>query len=313
MAIENEEGLASQMDEEFNEDELDEEIVDEDDDSDDDVEDSESDDDSSGDGADDFELEIELGDEVIKFDSEGIKDAVQRSREYDELKRKYESIEQDSQRSAALSKFVSSDPLSSAIISYKSRGISDEEIVRALYTHMGLQETNKDSEAELNEDGTPNIEKMIDTRMASLKRENDELRQRYESDTNLAHNDQVFAAGLEASGFNGPVTESHLHAVDKAMKELYPNVDIRRQRLTPKQVAAIIREANIGGSTDSGDDTKTSGKASGKAQKVRQAKGKKSPVKMTRGSKGSSKSRSDDKREGVTLEERAANYDKIFG
>jgi len=247
-------------------------------------------------------IEIDGKEQVLQLSADELRDAVIKSREREKLSAELERLKELSKQSEALTKFVASDPLSSAVVGYKAKGYTDEQIISALAQHIGLKMASPETTTETDSEN-PDIVQLIESKIAPLKNENEQLKRRQEASVTLDHNNRVLADALQQSGLAYDGTQEQLDSINRAMQELYPGVDITQYKFKLSQAAAILERAGL---------SKVNKSKTEKISTVQKSKFR--APQIIKGGKPIGKEEKTVKPNNniVSFSQRAENYDKLF-
>lgn len=248
----------SYEEEEYNEEEgiVEEELLDEqpeDDQEIDEVSDEESDTEVV-DAPDDFQVEIPVRqlDGTYReqvFDQESLAHVVSKGQHFDELLQQAQILQQQANQSKALVDFVARDPVLSRMTYMKANGYTEQEILNDLQQIVSNMNQNQTD---------PYLDELDDTQKQIYLKVKDEEARRIQLESQLqalqqermtesiaSHNSKMFDEALAETGLNY-TGEADIPKIQKAIVDLYPNVDPRTFKFNKQQAQAILRYAGLG-------------------------------------------------------------------
>lgn len=250
----------------------------------------ESGDESVIDAPDDFQLQIPVRRldgtfEEITLDQDGLADVVSKGQHFDVLLQEAQRLEQQASQSKALVNFVAADPLLSRMTYMRANGYSEMEILTDLQQIVSTMNQNQNTDPLLDEmdDHQKQIYLKVkeeEARRMHLEEQVAAMQNERALQTVATHNSQVFDSALTELGLNYS-GEADIPKIQKAIVDLYPNIDPRSFKFNKQQAQAILRYAGLG---KRGSQTQT------KIQQVNKAK---SAPRVVGGSKSSGTNKRD--------------------
>lgn len=248
----------SYEEEEYNEEEgiVEEELLDEQPEDDQEI-DEVSDEDSDTevvDAPDDFQVEIPVRqlDGTYReqvFDQESLAHVVSKGQHFDELLQQAQILQQQANQSKALVDFVARDPVLSRMTYMKANGYTEQEILNDLQQIVSNMNQNQTD---------PYLDELDDTQKQIYLKVKDEEARRIQLESQLqalqqermtesiaSHNSKMFDEALAETGLNY-TGEADIPKIQKAIVDLYPNVDPRTFKFNKQQAQAILRYAGLG-------------------------------------------------------------------
>lgn len=250
----------------------------------------ESGDSSVVDAPDDFQLQIPVRRldgtvEEITLDQDDLADVVSKGKHFDVLLQEAQRLEQQAHQSKALVNFVAADPLLSRMTYMRANGYSETEILNDLQQIVSTMSQNQNTDPMFDEmdDHQKQIYLKVkeeESRRMQLEQQVAAMQNERTLQTVATHNSQVFDGALTELGLNYS-GEADIPKIQKAIMDLYPNVDPRSFKFNKQQAQAILRYAGLG---KRGSQTQT------KIQQVNKAK---SAPRVVGGSKSSGTNKRD--------------------
>lgn len=210
--------------------------------------------------------------EEAVFDQDELATYVNKGKLYDELYQQASQIYQQSQQSKELVDFVARDPILSRMTFMRAQGFSTEDILNDIQTIMQNMSTNTTQ-------NDPYLDELDDTQKQvylQMKRQQEEeslKRQQLEQqlaamqaertvETVATHNSRVFDVALADLGLDYDA-KNDIPRIQKAVLDLYPNIDPRTFKFNKQQAEAILSYAGL---------KRRSAKTTSKIQQVTKAK-----------------------------------------
>jgi len=229
-------------------------------------------DDNVVDAPDDFQLAVpvrQLDGSYVEsvFDQDSLTEVVSKGQHFDELLHQAQYYQQQANQSKALVDFVAKDPLLSRMTYMKANGYSEQEILNDLQQIVSNMNTNSNTD--------PYLDELDDTQKQIYMKVKEEESKRIELEKQLAslqnervaesvasHNSKVFDDALTELGldYSG---DADIPKIQKAVADLYPNIDARTFKFSKQQAQAILRYAGL---------NKRGSATSAKIQQVNKAK-----------------------------------------
>lgn len=206
------------------------------------------------DAPDDFQVEIPVRqlDGTYKeevFDQESLAHVVSKGQHFDELLQQAQALQQQVSQSKALVDFVARDPVLSRMTYMKANGYTEQEILNDLQQIVNNMNQNQTD---------PYLDELDDTQKQIYLKVKEEEQRRIQLEGQLqalqnermtesiaTHNSKVFDDALAESGLNY-TGEADIPKIQKAIADLYPNVDPRSFKFNKQQAQAILRYAGLG-------------------------------------------------------------------
>lgn len=287
---------------------LEEEIVDEEI-----VEDEQDDYDEDGpeviDADEDFAIEIpvrQIDGNVVEqvYDSETLSEIVTKGTHFDQLMQYAEQYQRQAveakrevQQTKALVDFVAGDPILARMTYMRANGYSQQDILNDIQQVMMNMNQNQNIDPQFEDMDETQKQILIKVRQEEARRE--QLEQQLASiqaerlaDSVANHNSKIFDDALYETGldYSG---QQDIPKIQKAIAELYPNIDPRTTKFTKQQAKVILAQAGL---------NRRGSKTSAKIDQVNKAKAAPRVI-------GGSKSSGTNKRQvqskiGSTIEER---------
>lgn len=210
--------------------------------------------------------------EEAVFDQDELATYVNKGKLYDELYQQASQIYQQSQQSKELVDFVARDPILSRMTFMRAQGFSTEDILNDIQTIMQNMSTGTTQT-------DPYLDELDDTQKQvylQMKRQQDEesaKRQQLEQqlaamqaertvETVATHNSKVFDVALADLGLDYDA-RNDIPKIQRAVVDLYPNIDPRTFKFNKQQAEAILQYAGL---------KRRSAKTTSKIQQVTKAK-----------------------------------------
>jgi hypothetical protein len=254
------------------------------------------------DAPDDFAIELpirQLDGSVVEqvYDSDSLSELVNKGVHFDTLLREAQNYQQLASQSKALVDFVAGDPLLARMTYMRANGFSEQDILNDIQQIMTNMNQNQNTDPYMDE--LDDTQKQIymkvkqeEQRREQLERQLAEIQNERLVDGVANHNSKVFDSALADLGLNYEGS-ADIPKIQKAVSELYPNVDPRTFKFNKQQAEAILRYAGL---------QKRGSKTSAKIQQVNKAK---SAPRVIGGSKSSgTNKRQVQQKLGHTIEER---------
>lgn len=206
------------------------------------------------DAPDDFQVEIPVRqlDGTYReqvFDQESLAHVVSKGQHFDELLQQAQILQQQANQSKALVDFVARDPVLSRMTYMKANGYTEQEILNDLQQIVSNMNQNQTD---------PYLDELDDTQKQIYLKVKDEearriqlesqlqaLQQERMTETIATHNSKMFDEALAETGLNY-TGEADIPKIQKAITDLYPNVDPRTFKFNKQQAQAILRYAGLG-------------------------------------------------------------------
>lgn len=214
------------------------------------------------DAPDDFQLSVpvrQLDGTFVEsvFDQDGLTEVISKGQHFDELLTQAQYYQQQANQSKALVDFVAKDPLLSRMTYMKANGYSEQEILNDLQQIVSNMNMNANNDPYLDE--LDDTQKQIYMKVKEEEAKRIQLEQQLASLQNervaesvAAHNSRVFDDALTQLGldYSG---EADITKIQKAVSDLYPDIDARTFKFNKQQAQAILRYAGLNkrGSTTS--------------------------------------------------------------
>lgn len=206
------------------------------------------------DAPDDFQVEIPVRqlDGTYReqvFDQESLAHVVSKGQHFDELLQQAQILQQQANQSKALVDFVARDPVLSRMTYMKANGYTEQEILNDLQQIVSNMNQNQTD---------PYLDELDDTQKQIYLKVKDEEARRIQLESQLqalqqermtesiaTHNSKTFDEALAETGLNY-TGEADIPKIQKAITDLYPNVDPRTFKFNKQQAQAILRYAGLG-------------------------------------------------------------------
>lgn len=206
------------------------------------------------DAPDDFRVEIPVRqlDGTYReqvFDQESLAHVVSKGQHFDELLQQAQILQQQANQSKALVDFVARDPVLSRMTYMKANGYTEQEILNDLQQIVSNMNQNQTD---------PYLDELDDTQKQIYLKVKDEEARRIQLESQLqalqqermtesiaSHNSKTFDEALVETGLNY-TGEADIPKIQKAIVDLYPNVDPRTFKFNKQQAQAILRYAGLG-------------------------------------------------------------------
>lgn len=206
------------------------------------------------DAPDDFQVEIPVRqlDGTYReqvFDQESLAHVVSKGQHFDELLQQAQILQQQANQSKALVDFVARDPVLSRMTYMKANGYTEQEILNDLQQIVSNMNQNQTD---------PYLDELDDTqkqiylkvkeeeaRRIQLESQLQALQQERMTESIATHNSKTFDEALAETGLNY-TGEADIPKIQKAIADLYPNVDPRTFKFNKQQAQAILRYAGLG-------------------------------------------------------------------
>lgn len=206
------------------------------------------------DAPDDFQVEIPVRqlDGTYReqvFDQESLAHVVSKGQHFDELLQQAQILQQQANQSKALVDFVARDPVLSRMTYMKANGYTEQEILNDLQQIVSNMNQNQTD---------PYLDELDDTqkqiylkvkeeeaRRIQLESQLQALQQERMTESIATHNSKTFDEALAETGLNY-TGEADIPKIQKAITDLYPNVDPRTFKFNKQQAQAILRYAGLG-------------------------------------------------------------------
>lgn len=192
-------------------------------------------------------------DEAV-LDQDQLATYVNKGRLYDELYQQASQIYQQAQQSKELVDFVARDPILSRMTFMRAQGFSTEDILNDIQTIMQNMSTNT-TPADPYLDELDESQKQIYLQMRRQQEEESQKRQQLEQqlaslqaertvETVATHNSKVFDVALSDLGLDYDA-KNDIPKIQKAVVDLYPNIDPRTFKFNKQQAEAILQYAGL--------------------------------------------------------------------
>lgn len=264
---------------------------------------------------DDWRIEVPVGDEVRQLTAAELQEQLNRAQQLDALEQSYRQLQEQSNMQRSLAEYVSKDPLIAGIIQNRYQNGDDAEFI-SKYFGGKMSPNNAAAEQEDDLPGLdPEVERVLSKKyLEPIKKQNEELQQKLQQITTeqtqrdvYAHNQTVMDGVIEEYGINWDNSPEQAAALRKAKDILYPDLDLRTQRLNKAQAAALFAQAQI--------PSKPQSKRTSTTDRVRAAtKAAKSAPKVVSGNKGQGRlGREANATEKVSQRDRLERFKEMFG
>lgn len=224
------------------------------------------------DAPDDFAIELpvrQLDGTVVEtvYDSDTLSEIVNKGVHFDELLKQAEYLQVQAQQSKALVDFVAGDPLLARMTYMRANGFSEQDILNDIQNIMSnmTQNTNTDPYMDELDDTQKQIYMKVkdeEARRVQLEKQLAEIQNERLVDSVANHNSKVFDSALSDLGLDYE-GNADIPKIQKAVADLYPNIDPRTFKFNKQQAEAILRYAGL---------QKRGSKTSAKIQQVNKAK-----------------------------------------
>lgn len=224
------------------------------------------------DAPDDFAIELpvrQLDGTVVEtvYDSDTLSEIVNKGVHFDELLRQAEYLQTQAQQSKALVDFVAGDPLLARMTYMRANGFSEHDILNDIQNIMSnmTQNTNTDPYMDELDDTQKQIYMKVkdeEARRVQLEKQLAEIQNERLVDSVANHNSKVFDSALSDLGLDYE-GNADIPKIQKAVADLYPNIDPRTFKFNKQQAEAILRYSGL---------QKRGSKTSAKIQQVNKAK-----------------------------------------
>lgn len=207
------------------------------------------------DAPDDFQLQVpvrQLDGSVaeVTLDQDALTDVVSKGQHFDMLLQEAQRWQQQAHQSKALVDFVAADPILSRMTYMRANGYSQEDILNDLQQIVSTMSQNQNADPLLDEmdDSQKQIYlklKEEEARRMQIEQQVAAMQSERTLQTVAQHNSQMFDVALNELGLNY-TGEADIPKIQKAIVELYPNVDPRTFKFNKSQAQAILRYAGLG-------------------------------------------------------------------
>lgn len=243
----------------------------------------------------------------IDLNTEILPKVVTKAMAFDDLYREAVNWRDRAQQNDALVRAVASDNFLSTVFTLRAQGRSEADVLRyiaTLYPENAGYEEQAPSEYDDLDPAVAKILSQTSKKSEELERELHSIRAREEYQKTVQHNNTVFAEAVKVAGVDFAGTPEELQKLVTAAQELFPGADISQLRFTPRQAAAIVKEAGLPKRTSPGATAK---------QKVAQVRKNASAPKIINGLKpaGQRQRRSSSSDEPAGYTKRLENYSKL--
>lgn len=201
------------------------------------------------------------------YDSDSLSELVSKGTHFDTLLQQAQHYQQQANQSKALVDFVAGDPLLARMTYMRANGFSEQDILNDIQQIMMNMNQNQNTDPYMDE--LDDTQKQIymkvkqeEARREQLEKQLAEIQNERLADSVANHNSKVFDSALSDLGLNYE-GEADIPKIQKAVSELYPNVDPRTTKFSKQQAEAILRYAGL---------QKRGSKTSAKIQQVNKAK-----------------------------------------
>lgn len=242
------------------------------------------------DAPDDFQLAVpvrQLDGSVkeVTLDQDALTDVVSKGQHFDMLLQEAQHWQQQAHQSKALVDFVAADPILSRMTYMRANGYSQEDILNDLTQIVSTMSPNQNTDPMLDEMDEPQKQLYLklkdeEARRVQIEQQVAAMQSERTLQTVAHHNSQMFDTALNEMGLNYS-GEADIPKIQKAIVELYPNVDPRTFKFNKSQAQAILRYAGLG---------KRGSQTQAKIQQVNKAK---SAPRVVGGSKSSGTNKRD--------------------
>ena len=210
--------------------------------------------------------------EEAVLDQDELATYVNKGKMYDELYQQASQIYQQSQQSKELVDFVARDPILSRMTFMRAQGFSTEDILNDIQTIMqNMSPGTTQSDPYLDE--LDENQKQVYLQMKRQQDEESAKRQQLEHqlaslqaertvETVATHNSKVFDVALADLGLDYNA-KNDIPRIQRAVVDLYPNIDPRTFKFNKQQAEAILQYAGL---------KRRSAKTTSKIQQVAKAK-----------------------------------------
>lgn len=207
------------------------------------------------DAPDDFELQVPVRNldgtfTEVTLDQDALTDVVSKGQHFDMLLQEAQRWQQQAHQSKALVDFVAADPILSRMTYMRANGYSQEDILNDLTQIVGTMNQNQNTDPLL--DDMDESQKQIylklkeeEARRLQIEQQVAAMQNERTLQTVAQHNAQVFDTAVNGLGLNY-TGEADIPKIQKAIAELYPNVDPRTFKFNKSQAEAILRYAGLG-------------------------------------------------------------------
>jgi hypothetical protein len=197
---------------------------------------------------------------------------VNKGRHYDALYQQANQIYQQAQQSKELVDFVASDPILSRMTFMRAQGVPTEDILNDIQAIMQTM-SNNNTQSDPYLDELDDNQRQLYTQMRRQQEEESQKRQQLEQqlaslqaertvETVATHNSRVFDVALSELGLDYD-QRNDVPKIQKAVSDLYPNIDPRTFKFNKQQAEAILNYAGL---------KRRSAKTTSKIQQVAKAK-----------------------------------------
>lgn len=217
--------------------------------------DDDSDSQSVVDAPDDFELQVPVRNldgtySEVTLDQDALTDVVSKGQHFDLLLQEAQKWQQQAHQSKALVDFVAADPILSRMTYMRANGYSEADILNDLTQIVSTMNQNQTHDPLL--DDMDESQKQIYLELKDEKARRAQIEQQVAAMQNertlqtvAQHNAQMFDTAINELGMNY-TGEADIPKIQKAIIELYPNVDPRTFKFNKSQAQAILRYAGLG-------------------------------------------------------------------
>lgn len=243
----------------------------------------------------------------IDLNTEMLPKVVTKAMAFDDLYREAVNWKQRAEQNDALVRAVAADNFLSTVFTLRAQGRNEADILRyitSMYPENGEPvEENYDEFGDMD----PAVAKVLsqtNKKFEETQRELQTIKAKEEYQNTVQHNNAVFAEAVKNAGVEFSGSQQELQRLVQAAQELFPNSDLSRVRFTPRQAAAIVKEAGLPNRTSPGAAAK---------QKVAQVRKNASAPKIINGLKpaGQRQRRDVESDEPAGYSKRLANYAKL--
>lgn len=245
--------------------------------------------------------------EEIDLNTEMLPKVVTKAMAFDALYHEAVQWRDRASQNEALVKAVASDNFLSTVFTLRAQGRNEAEILRYI---TSMYPENQELQDELPGEFDhldPEVAKVLsqtNKKFEETQRELSTIKAREEYQQTVQHNNSVFGEAVKAAGVEFTGTQEELQKLVASAQELFPGVDISTVRFTPRQAAAIVKEAGLPKRTSPGAAAK---------QKVAQVRKSASAPKIINGLKpaGQRQRRDTTSDEPAGYAKRLENYSKL--
>jgi hypothetical protein len=247
------------------------------------------------------------GTQEIDLNTEALPKVVTKAMAFDQLYHEAVNWKSRAEQNDALVRAVAADSFLSTVFTLRAQGRSEADVLR--YIASLYPENGEPAEEVYDEFGDldPAVAKVLsqtNKKFEETQRELQTIKDKEAYQGTVQHNNTVFAEAVKSAGVEFTGSQQELQKLVSAAQELFPGADISQMRFTPRQAAAIVKEADLPRRTSPGATAK---------QKVAQVRKNASAPKIINGLKpaGQRQRKNVDSDEPAGYSKRLENYAKL--